>query len=42
LVGLSHTTVCVTRQTERQILGVSLSKPSFRTEFKGKRYLKPY
>jgi hypothetical protein len=40
-MGVSHTNVCETRQTERRILGVSLSKPSFRIEFKGKRHAKP-
>jgi hypothetical protein len=39
--GLSQTNVCVTRQTERQILGFPLSKTSFRIAFKGKRHLKP-
>ncbi len=38
--GLSQTTVCATRQTERQIHGF-FSKPSFRTDFKDKQHLKP-
>jgi hypothetical protein len=30
-----------TRQIEEQIMGFSLSKPSFRIEFKGKWHVKP-